>query len=133
MVISGVELLMSRRQIREMIAADPVNVVFRRTPKVDDGAGGWSYGTETSLASQTIRLIPFKRRITEFLKNTELGDVPDLPYIFLGLHTLDVLPGDRFTYNGDEYEVKTIDMGEPEVKTAGQVDYYGGGTNGLAP
>lgn len=121
---------MSRRQIDAMIKADPAMIVFRRKSKVSDGAGGWRYEPEAPLpAPQEVRLIPFKRRMTDFLVDTELGELPDLPYVLLGRHNLDIQQGDTFTYRGDEFEVKTLDISEPEVKTSAHVDYYGGGIN----
>lgn len=131
MVVKGVELVAARRQIDAMIKADPVAVVFRRKTKVETADGGWKWSDLLPLPDpQEIRLIPFKRRMTEFLKNTELGDVSDLPYVILGRHNLDVAKEDIFTINDQVYQVKTIDTAEPEVKTACQVDYYGGGVNG---
>lgn len=129
MVVSGVELVMSRRQIREMIMTDVFSVTLRRRTKIDQPSGGWKWSEYASLAPQDVRLIPFKRRVTEFLVNTEIGDIPDLPYILLGFHDMDAKRGDRFTYRGDEFELITEDIGEPEVKCLFQVDYYGGGIN----
>lgn len=120
---------MARRQIAAMIEADWILVTFRRRPRVETADGGWTFGPEVALAPQKVRLIPFKRRMTEFLANTELGDVPDLPYILLGRHNLDIQRGDRFTYAQEEFEVKTLDIAEPEVKVVAHVDYYGGNKN----
>ena len=121
---------MSRRQIDALIKADPIEVVFLRKEKVETPDGGWRWADPAPLPAQEVCLIPFKRRMTEFLKNTELGDVPDLPYVLLGRHDLDIQANDVFTYCGDKYQVITIDMAEPEVKTAAHIDYFGGGTNG---
>lgn len=121
---------MARRQIDAMIKADPVDVVFKRKTKVDLPDGGWKWSAALPLPkAQEVRLIPFKRRMTEFLVNTELGDVSDLPYVILGRHDLDLKKGDTFTISDQEFEVKTLDISEAEVKTTGQVDYYGGGIN----
>lgn len=130
MVVFGVELIYARRQIDAMIKADPFMVSLRRRPRVKGPDGAWTWGVEQLLAPQQGRLIPFKRRMTEFLQNTEFGDVPDLPYVLLGRHDFDLQRGDRFTYNGQEFEVQTIDIHEPEVKTAAHVDYFGGNVNG---
>lgn len=129
MVVSGVELMMSRRQIREMIMTDVFSVTLKRRTKLSQPSGGWKWSDYVPLEPQNARLIPFKRRVTEFLVNTEIGDVPDLPYILLGFHTMDAKRGDKFTYRGDEFELITADIGEPEVKCLFQVDYYGGGIN----
>lgn len=129
MVVSGVELIMSRRQIKEMIDSDPIEVQFRRRAKIPTPSGGYKLGPEAPLDLQKVRLIPFKRRMTDFLVNTELGELSDLPYVLLGFHTLDCQKGDVFNCPLGEFEVKTFDIGEPEVKRAFQVDYYGGEDN----
>lgn len=121
---------MARRQIREMIMTDSFQVTLRRRQKIATASGGWAWGEYEALQPQTARLIPFKRRVTEFLQNTELGEVSDLPYVLLGFHDMDAQRDDRFTYRGDEFILVTKDIGEPEVKCLFQVDYFGGGING---
>ncbi len=130
-MVVGAEKLMDRRQIAEMIRRDPIDVQFVRRPKIETGAGGWRWGPAETLEPQRVCMIPFKRRMTDFLNNTELGDVPDLPYVLVGRHDLDVKKDDIFTVEGlGTFQVKTFDLSEPEVKTAVQVDYYGGERNG---
>lgn len=130
MAVHGTELVMARRQIDAMILADPLDVTFLRRQKVDTLDGGWKLSDPTPLAeAQQVRLIPFKRRMTEFLTNTELGNVSDLPYVLLGRHTLDIEKGDTFTWDEQTFEVITLDISEPEVKTAAHIDYFGGGIN----
>jgi hypothetical protein len=75
------------------------------------------------LAPQQIALIPFKRRMTDFLMNTELGELANLPYTFLGRWNLDVRERDWFTYGGDKFMIKTIDF-KTELRVTGQVDYF---------
>lgn len=132
MVIHGTELIMARRQIDEMIKTDPVQVTFRRKVKTETADGGYTMSGPQPLqrGPQQARLIPFKRRMTEFLANTEVGELPNLPYVLLGRYNLDVQRGDLFTVDGEEFEVKTLDISEREVKTLAHVDYYGGGDNG---
>jgi len=129
MVISGPELVMSRRQISAMIDADPIQISLTRKVRVTTPAGGWTWGAPITLAPQKCRLIPFSRRQTEFLLNTEAGFIPELPYILLGFHTMDIQRDDTFTWNGDKFQVVTMDIGEPEVKSLYQVDYWGGENN----
>lgn len=127
MGLSDVERIMGRRQIDALINADPVDVVFHRRTRVSTPGGGWKYGEEVEVNDgepQEATLIPFKRRMTEFLVNTEIGEVPDLPYVLLGRHDLDVQPDDWFIVNGEKLEVKTIDL-KREVRIAAHVDYYG--------
>lgn len=129
MVLNSTQRVMERRQIRALIQADKVELSFIRSDRVDDGAGSWRKGPPRELPPQECALIPFKRRMTEFLVNTELGNVPDLPYVLLGFHTLDVKRGDTFTFQGEQYEVQTVDL-KREVRVAAHVDYFGGAPNG---
>lgn len=129
MGLSRVELLASRRQIAAMIAADPVDIILKRKQKIDAPGGGWRWGPETPLPPQTVTLVPFKRRLTEFLINTELGEIPNLPYVVVGDHTLDIKENDVFIWEADTFIVKTIDV-KVEVRVAAQVDYLGGTKNG---
>lgn len=117
---------MGRRQLNQIIEDNKVSLIFRRTPKIEVAGGGWRFGASISLPPQECALIPFKRRMTNFLINTELGNVEDLPYVLLGRWNLNIEKGDLFTYQGDEFEVKTIDF-KTEIRIAAQVDYYGKG------
>lgn len=132
-MVTHTERIVGRRQIAALIKSDPVDVILYRKTKVADGAGGWKYGPPAAVnggVPQRVTLIPFKRRMTEFLVNTELGPVPDLPYVLIGPHDMDIDQGDTFTYNGDNFEVQTIDIQNRDVFTAAQVDYFGGAVNG---
>jgi hypothetical protein len=133
MALDHIERVMGRRQINALIEADPVLVVFFRASRIDTGDGSYRLGTPAPVLvngkAQEVALIPFKRRMTEFLVNTELGNVPDLPYVLLGRHDLDVEEKDTFEWNGDKFEVQTIDL-KTEVRVAAHVDYYGGNPNG---
>ena len=114
---------MGRRQIDALINADPIGVRFRRREKVQTTSGGWTLGPEQILAAQEITLIPFKRRMTEFLIDTQEGNIADLPYVLVGRYTLNIQEGDRFTVNGEEFRVETIDV-KREIRIAAHVDYF---------
>lgn len=129
MVLSSTARVMERRQIKAIIEEDPVDLIFRRAPLVRQADNSYAEGPEVSLEPQRVTLIPFKRRMTEFLVNTELGNVPDLPYVMVGEHDLNVRRGDRFTFQGDEFEVQTLDI-KKEVRVAAHVDYFGGAPRG---
>lgn len=127
---TDIEVLMARRQIDEMIRRDAEYISFRRKTRIRTADNGWIEGPEETLAPQQVSLIPFKRRMTEIMVNTEFGDVPDLPYVLLGRHNLNIQQYDTFTLRGEEFRVESIDIGEPDVKTAAHIDYFGGQTNG---
>lgn len=124
MGVKFVERVAGRRQINQLINDDPIMVVFRRREKIDTHGGGWKWGPEVSLPPQEVALIPFKRRMTEFLVNTELGNVPDLPYVLLGRWNLNIQKDDWFTYGGDKLQVQTIDL-DREIRIAAHVDFFG--------
>ena len=126
---NAIERIMARRQIQALINSAPVDVVLNRKTKVSTPGGGWRWGPSTPLAPQRVTLIPFKRRMTEFLVSTELGEVPDLPYVLLGLWDLDIAEEDWFEHNGDKFEVKTLDL-KKDVRIAAHVDYYGANRDG---
>lgn len=133
MVTNRIETLAGRRQIAQMIKDDPTEVVLRRREKEDVPGGGWRWVEPldgTPIRSQTVKLIPFKRRMTQFLVSTELGPMADLPYVLLGYHDMDIQKDDLFTYDGGEFFVSTLDLSEPEIKVAAAIDYFGGGVNG---
>ena len=130
MALSPTERIMARRQIGALIDADPVDIILTRTPRVSDGAGGFLKGTPQELEPQTVTIIPFKRRMSEYQVNTELGDVIDYPYLVLGDHNLDIQRGDTFSWQGNIFEVHAIEVLEREVRIAAAVDYFGGPRNG---
>lgn len=130
MVKSDIERIMARRQIKAIIDSDPVDVMFTRVSMIPDGAGGYKRGTPTPIAAQTVTIIPFKRRFSEMMINTELGDVTEYPYTIVGMPGLDVQRGDIFTWAGDQYEVHQIDPMHQDVRVVAQIDYSGGRTNG---
>ena len=117
---------MARRQIAAVVDSDSVYITFHRRTKISTPANGWKWGPEETLDPQEVTLIPFKRRMTDFLVNTELGEVPDLPYVLVGSHDLDIQTGDWFMFQGSKFEVKTIDF-KRGVRTAAEADYYGKG------
>lgn len=120
---------MARRQIWGIIQSDPVSIAFLRRPKVKTADGGWAYGEEIVISPQTVTLIPMKRRMSQILVNTEMGDLPDYPYILIGRHDLVIERGDKFLHDGNRFEVISFDI-KDEVRVAAQVDFEGGIRNG---
>lgn len=121
---------MARRQVEQMINGNPVTLVLNRYTKIPAPDGGYTLSpTPTPLDAQVFTLIPFKRRMTEFLINTELGDVPNLEYVLLGFHTANVMRGDEFTYNNEDFKVEQLEL-DREVRVAAAIVYVGGQSNG---
>lgn len=124
--MSTVERLMARRQVEAEIKTDPVEIIVTRRTKVSDGAGGWRWGPPTPMPAQEVLITPAKRRLSDMLVNTELGQVVDYPYIILARHNADLKRDDVFFWQGDQFQVQTIHI-ETEVSITAQVDYFGGG------
>jgi hypothetical protein len=135
MVINLTERIMARRQIEALILSDPIYVTLYRQVRRKTSDGAWSLSASTpvevdgQVKPQQVTLIPFKRRMSEFLVNTELGDVPDLPYVLLGRHNLNIQRHDTFTWQGQQFQVQTVDLKE-EVRIAAHIDYFGGSPHG---
>lgn len=69
-------------------------------------------------------MVPFKRRMTEYLIDTQEGFIPNLPYVVIGRYRLDIRRGDQFELNGEQYRVETLDL-KRQIRIAAQVDYLG--------
>lgn len=110
---------MRRQVLTAYIAADPVSISFRRYPKMDDGAGGWLKGAVQNIAPQTMRLVPYKRRLSSLTDHTADGDIPHVQYSLVAMPDVDVERWDEFTLNGAEYKVTGI---EPKTQIRGIAD-----------
>lgn len=122
--MNRIELLMRRRNVLAFIQADPISVIFTRQTKVKSNAGGYITTSVPLTQCQLGRIIPSKRRYAYTGVNTEAGQIPFWPYILEGLHDMDIQVADRFTWDGQEYEVKSIEA-DREEKTIAAIDFYG--------
>jgi hypothetical protein len=132
MVMSPVALIAERRQIDAIIGADPVEVVFMRSEKIPTPDNSFYWGPRTPVYKpgtqndpQRVAMVPFKRRLTDMLINTEIGDVELVPYTLVCRHDADVKRGDEFELDGEQYKVKWIDI-KKQVRITAGVDYQGG-------
>lgn len=128
MAVSNVERIMARRQINRMIEDDRVTVTFTRRERLSAPGGGWRWGNPRTLDPQEAGLIPFKRRMSDFVINTELGQVIDGAYVLLGRHDFDVKREDTFELNGERFRVKQVDV-KTEIRVSAIIDYDGGPLN----
>lgn len=104
------ELRAHRRITRAYIQAEPFLVVLTRTTKEETAAGGWiEKPLNPPLDPQVVRIIPFKRRMTNAKIDSQFGDIHYLDWSLLGLHDLDVQESDRFEWRGNYIEVKTVE------------------------
>lgn len=126
---TAIETVMARRQIDALIRSNPLSLVLVRHARVEAPGGGYRKGEPTNIVPQTVTLIPFKRRMTEFMVNTELGDIPNLEYVLLGYYNTNIMRGDTFTYNGEQFEVDQVEF-EKDIRVAAAIIYQGGLSNG---
>ena len=125
MVTNRVEILMGRRQVNRLLHDEGIVISFSRQPKLQVAGGGWRLGAPVDVVPQLVALIPFKRRMSEVLVNTELGNIENLPYVLIGTHLLNIERDDRFAWDGDEYQVKSVDPKNQDIRIAAIVDYFG--------
>jgi hypothetical protein len=123
-MVSALERMMGRRQIEAMIMSDPVDIVISRRERIAVSGGGWRWGTPVVLEPQQVTLTPFKRRMSDFVVGTELGNVTSGAYVVVGRYDLDIRRADTFELNGEEFEVRQVDV-KDEVRKAAIVDYFG--------
>jgi len=123
-----VELLMRKRVSSAFIGAYAIKVQFKREIKVRTAAGGYTKSLVTLENCQIARIIPSKRRYAYIGVNTEAGEIPHWPYILEGHPDMDIEQGDRFTWNDEEYQVKSIEPTRDE-KTIAAIDFYGKNTS----
>jgi hypothetical protein len=128
-MVVAIERLMARRQVHAEILTDPAMITPVRKVKIDTADGGWRWSPPTPQVPVQVLIIPAKRRLSDMIVATELGNVVDYPYIILARHFADIKRDDTFTWQGEEFQVKTISI-KTEVSITAQVDYFGGAKNG---
>lgn len=119
-----VERIMSRRQIRAMVEADEFQLVLTRRAKVDLPDGGWRWGPEVVLPPQTATLLPYKRRMSDMVIDTEQGDLTVYQYLVVAEGPLDILRDDEFEHLDRKFRVDSVDV-KTEVRTSASVIYLG--------
>lgn len=124
MALQQVEKIMARRQVNQLILDDPEMIVFIRTEKIKQLDNSYVDGPPLPLPPQQVCFIPFKRRLTESIINSEFGEIPGQPYVLLGRYTLDIERDDEFTWQGDKYIVKSLDV-KKEQHIVAQIDFKG--------
>ena len=98
-----------RKNMTVFINADPITITLSRVPKISTPSGGYTEGTPTLLPPQIFRMTPFKRRLSDFTKDTQDGKILQADYILTGQWDCDVLRGDTFWFNGNSLEVISIE------------------------
>jgi hypothetical protein len=107
------EILLRRKNLLAYIAADPQIIVLTRYPRIDDGAGGWRKGTPVEVGPQTMRLVPYKRRLSSLTDMVTAGEIPNAQYSLIGQYNADVERYDEFDLHGEWMKVIGV---EPKSK-----------------
>jgi len=104
-----VELLSMRRQMDAFIAAQPLVLRLNRPVMTATAAGGYLEGEPEVLSPQRFRLVPFKRRFTHQVVDTQDGDIPLTQYVLVGKFNANVQTDDYFEYKGTTYRVVGVE------------------------
>lgn len=108
-----IEIKLRRKNLAAYIAADPVQISFTRYPRVDDGAGGWIKGLPVTIVPQTMRLVPYKRRLSSLTDMVTAGEIPNVQYSLIAFYNADVERYDEFELEGEAMKVIGV---EPKSK-----------------
>jgi hypothetical protein len=114
-----IEIRLRRQNLASYIAADSVQISLTRYTRVDDGAGGWVKGPSTTLAPQTMRLVPYKRRLSSLTDMVTAGEIPNVEYSLIANYNADVERYDEFDLNGEAMKVLGV---EPKSKIPAMSD-----------
>lgn len=123
-VYHKVEERIQRNLLKEFIASEPSQVVFNRPVIIETDAGGKKQGPPTILPAQTVRLVPFVRRLSKMTRDTPDGNIINLQYVVVGRHDLDVKMADFFVHEDGIYDVVSIEPNR-RFRTAVNVTYRG--------
>lgn len=127
MVALPAELRIKRRLMAEYIRRDHEKIVLRRTNFIRSPAGGLipdPNNPYTDLPEQKFKFYPFIRRMTKNTLDTPDGEIQNVRYVIVGHHYADIKMGDRFEYEGGQYEVVSLDP-HAEDRKAANVTYHG--------
>jgi len=103
----GLKIL--RKNLDAFIKADPVQITLSRPTQVDTGNGGWKPGIPLTLNPQQMRLVPFKRRVSDDVQNTQDGQLMLATYILVGRYNVDAQKGDEFSHNDVNYRIHSVE------------------------
>lgn len=108
MVRAAEELSSLRDQTGAFIASDPTPISIERTPRVDDGGGGWYWGDPVTLDPQIVKMQPVGDA-ESYAPSESVGSVRTGTHHVFGTHDLNVQAGDEFDWNGHRWKVDLID------------------------
>lgn len=107
--MNTLELKMRQRVMQGFISADSISITLTRKTKIASGNGSWTEGSPVTLPPQKFRLVPFKRRLSKELANTQDGSIPLLDYVLVAPTGADVQRDDEFTYQGFQCKIVGVE------------------------
>lgn len=114
MTLRPAELKAQQRISRAFIDADGRMVVLMRSPRTDDGAGGFVVGTPVPQGAQCLRLLPQEDGATE--RTTAEGESATPQYMLMGPWNANMQRWDEFELDGIRYQIVYIDDRKYELK-----------------
>jgi hypothetical protein len=114
MTLRPAELKAQQRISRAFIDADARDVILLRSPRTDDGAGGFVVGEPVSQGAQRLRLLPQEDGATE--RTTAEGETATPQYMLMGPWNANMQRWDEFELDGIRYQVVYIDDRKYELK-----------------
>lgn len=98
-----------RKVMAAFIRADSRSIVLRRPSHEKTDTGGFRKSGFVPLPAQDFRLVPYKRRLTDMVRNMQNGEIPNLLYVLVGFHNADVQRNDEFELDGAYYRVQGLE------------------------
>lgn len=114
MTLRQAELKAQQRISRAFIDADARDVILLRSPRTDDGAGGFILGESVPQGAQRLRLLPQEDGATE--RTTAEGESATPQYMLMGPSDANMQRWDEFVLDGTRYQIVYIDDRKYELK-----------------
>lgn len=98
-----------RRVMAEFIRVDGREIRLQRPTLEKTPTGGFRKAAWEVLPPQTFRLVPYKRRLTDMVKQVADGEIPILYYVLVGLWNANIERMDEFELDGAYYRVMGLE------------------------
>lgn len=98
-----------RRVMAEFIAADSRSIELQRPKLEKTPTGGFKKAAWEILPAQNFRLVPYKRRLTDLVKNMANGEIPHIAYVMVCPWDSDIKRLDEFDMDGAYYRVQGLE------------------------
>lgn len=104
-------LALHLKATRVFIDMNPTELVFSRRPPIDDGNGGYTLGAATELSAQSCRVVGQNSRMVGLAgqRVSPNGSIQSDTIVLVGLPEMDVRAKDKFLWEGQKYEVASIE------------------------